>query len=136
MASSITRRQALVAATALAVVPSAASATNRYSVISISNETQVDIGLSWHWADPGWKHMQLAPGANHWWSHKYDHPNENRSPDFELKFDSDGRTGSTYSETKVLRGHAAPEQNFDLGHKYVFRYDGPSKRYIKLMDVG
>ena len=38
MASSITRRQALVAATALAVVPSAASATNRYSVISISNE--------------------------------------------------------------------------------------------------
>ena len=62
MASSITRRQALVAATALAVVPSAASATNRYSVISISNETRVDIGLSWRWSGPGWKRTATRPG--------------------------------------------------------------------------
>jgi hypothetical protein len=80
--------------------------------------------------------MKLAAGANHWWSHKYDRPNENRSPDFVLKFDSDGRAGSEYGDTRVLRGNAAPEQNFDLGHKYVFRYDDPSKRYVKLIDLG
>lgn len=136
MASLITRRQAVVAAAALAVVPTAASATNRFSVISISNETQVNIGLSWRWSGPDWKQMKLAAGASHWWSHKYDRPNENRSPDFVLKFDSDGRSGSEYPDTRVLRGNAAPEQNFDLGHKYAFRYDGPSKRYVKLIDLG
>lgn len=136
MASSITRRQALVAATVLAVVPSAASATNRYSVISISNDTQANIFLEWRWSSPEWKKLTLAAGARHWWSHKYDRPNENRSPDFQLRYDSDSRSGAKYTETETLRGYAAPEQNFDLGRKYAFRYDGPSKRYIKLLSVG
>jgi hypothetical protein len=133
MALSITRRQALVAATALAVVPSAALATNRFSVITITNETDMNIALQWRWSSPEWKQATISPRGRRMWSHKYDKPNENRSPDFQVRFDSDGRSGSRYTESETLRGYAAPEANFDLGRQYVFRYDGPSKRYIKLL---
>jgi glycosyltransferase involved in cell wall biosynthesis len=33
-------------------------------------------------------------------------------------------------------GRATVEQRYDLGHKYVFRYDRGSTRYIELFDLG
>jgi hypothetical protein len=134
MASSITRRQALVAATVLAVVPSAASAATRFSVISVANETQANLVISWRWGNDDWKQTRLGPGARHWFSYKYAQANQNHSPDFHLKFDAD-TSSAKYTEPKKLRGYAAAEENYDLGRKYAFRYDGPSKRYIELYAI-
>jgi hypothetical protein len=136
MASSLTRRQALGSgiATALFLAPGVASAATRFAVVSIVNETQANLVISYRWGDGEWKQTRLGPSARHWWSYKYPNPNENRSPDFHLKFDAD-TSSSKYTEPKKLHGFAAAEENFDLGHKYAFRYDGPSKRYIEIFDI-
>jgi len=135
MASSITRRQALVAATVLAVVPRTASASTRFSVISIVNETRANLVISWRWGDDDWKQSRLGPSARHWFSYKYAQANQNRSPDFHLKFDADTSSAKD-PEPRKLRGYAAPEESYDLGRKYAFRYDSPSKRYIELYAIG
>ena len=60
--------------------------------------------------------------------------NLDHSPQLVVKFDADG-TSAKYLQEYVLKRRAAPEQNYQLGHKYAFRYDGPSRRYIDLVDI-
>jgi hypothetical protein len=134
MASSLTRRHTLVAASALLLVPGTAFAANRFSVISITNETRANLTISWRWASDEWKQTFLGPNARHVWWYEYKQVDQNMSPDFHLRFDAD-TSSSKYTEPKKLHGRAAPEANFDLGHKYAFRYDGPSKRYIEIYEL-
>src|SRR5262249_15400620 len=76
----------------------------------------------------------FRPGARHWFSWKYPRPDYDHSPNFIISFDAD-TTGQRYGEDKTLHGFRAPEENYNLGHKYAFRYDGPSKRYIEIYDM-
>jgi hypothetical protein len=118
MASHVTRRQAMTgtccAAALSFLAPSIAFAAKRFSVVSLVNETQANLTISYRWAQESWKQVRLTPGARELFVWPYSKPD---------------------AEAKKLRGFAAEEQNFDLGHKYSFRYDGPSKRYIELWDI-
>jgi hypothetical protein len=137
LVSSFSRRLACAAVVSLAVgaafAPAAAIAADRFSVISIANETNANINVVYHWGDGQEKTYRFTPGAQHWFSYAYSRPDENRSPDFHIKFDAD-TTNQRYSEFKKLHGYRAPDQSYNLGHKYVFKYDGPAKRFIEMYD--
>jgi len=133
-----TKMLALAAPLALAVTLAGslrAEAADRFAVISIANETNANITVVYRWADnPKNKKRHLfRAGTRTWFSHQYARPDENRSPDFFLAFDADS-TGQTFQEEKRLHGFRAPDQTYELGHKYVFKYDGPSKRFIEIYD--
>jgi hypothetical protein len=139
MASTFTRRQALAGAgmgAALFLAPGVGhAAVTRFAVVSIANETQTSLLLSYRWGDSdNWQQINLRPGARHWWSHRFSRPNENRAPPFYIRFDSD-TTSKRYIEPWKLTGRAAVEERFDLGNKYALRYDGPSRRYVEIFDV-
>jgi hypothetical protein len=124
----------LALAAILSITPKV-EAADRFAVISVQNETNANITIAYRWADDQTKKTHLlAPNAKHWFSYKYPSPDANHSPDFFISFDAD-TTNQNYSEDKKLHGYRAPEQNFDLGHKYGFRYNGPSKRYIEIYDI-
>lgn len=108
-------------------------AADRFAVISIDNATNATVTVTYRWGTQSKKNHTFTPGQRHWFSYKYDSPSSPSSPDFFISFDSDVR-GGKYIEDKRLHGFRAPEENYDLGHKYTFRYDGPSKRYIELYD--
>jgi hypothetical protein len=127
-------RMAYAAALILAgSVPSLAA--DRFAVVSIANETKANITMTYQWGDGRSQSKFLAPGSRSWFSYKYARPDENRSPDFIASFDADARSGASYHEKKRLHGYRAPEENYSLGHKYVFRYNGPSKTYIELYET-
>ena len=137
MASTFTRRQALAGVcmgAALVLAPGVAHAVTRFAVVSIANETQTTLLLSYRWGDSdNWRQINLRPGARHWWAHRFSRPNENRAPYFYIRFDSD-TSSRRYVEPWKLTGRAA-EERFELGNKYALRYDGPSRRYIEIFDV-
>jgi len=123
-----------LAAAALLLIAPTAKAADRFAVISIANETNANITVSYHWGDGQRKTHFFRPGAKHWFSWKYPRPDYDRSPDFFISFDAD-TTSQRYGEDKRLHGYRAPEENYDLGNKYAFRYNGPSKRYIEIYDT-
>lgn len=131
------RRLMCAAAVALAVgaafAPASGVAANRFAVISIANETNANINVVYRWGNGQEKTHRFGPGARHWFSYKYSRPDENRSPDFHIKFDAD-TTNQRYSEFKKLHGYRAPDESYNLGHEYVFKYNGPAKRYIEIYD--
>ena len=129
------RSSTIVLLAGAALAPLGAHAADRFSVISIANETNANITIKYQWGGP-WQSKFLAPGAHEWFSYEYSKPDQDASPDFIASFDANSRAGVAYHEEKKLHGFRAPEQNYDLGHKYVFRYNGPSKTYIELYDVG
>jgi len=125
---------ASLAAAALLSIVTNAKAADRFAVISIANETNANITVSYHWGDGQRKTHFFRPGARHWFSWKYPTPDYDRSPDFFITFDAD-TTSQRYGEDKRLHGNRAPEESYNLGHKYAFRYDGPSKRYIEIFNL-
>jgi hypothetical protein len=118
----------------LAFAPRPALGADRFSVISIANQTNANITIVYRWGNQEKKRHHFAPGARQWFSWEYAKPDQDHSPDFFVTFDAD-TTKQTYQEEKKLHGFRAPEQNYDLGHKYAFEYDGPSKKYIEIFDL-
>lgn len=113
--------------------PASAAAADRFAVTSIHNETQSKITILYKWGTGEWKTKTLMPGTRHWFGFRYKHANDDKSPNLFVKFDADAGSGSYTEEYKLLR-HAASEESYALGYKYVFRYDGPSKKFVELYD--
>ena len=140
MASTFTRRQALAGScmgAVLVLAPGVACATTRFAVVSILNETRASLVLGYRWGDwakDQWRQVNVTPGDKLFWSHKLDALNVNNAPYFYIRFDSD-TSSRRYVEPWKLIGRAAVEENFDLGNKYAFRYDGPSRRYVEIFDI-
>jgi hypothetical protein len=113
-----------------------ALAVNRYGVICLMNETQVTIPYLYKVGSQGsWERRELEPGQTRWFSHQYDKPNENHSPSFSIRFDSDLRSAQKFNITYTLERHAALGQECAYGKKYAFRYDGGNRRYVDLKAV-
>lgn len=130
---SLTLAVPLVLATVLSIAPKA-EAADRFAVISVHNETNANLNVVYRWGGGQKKTHFLGPNAKHWFAYKYPKPDDDHSPDFFISFDAD-TTNQKYSEEKRLHGFRAPEENYDLGHKYAFRYNGPSKRFIEIYDL-
>jgi hypothetical protein len=128
---------ALAAALALTITlcsPPKAEAADRFAMISIANETNANITIVYRWGNGEKKRHSFAPGARQWFSYRYPKPDADQSPDFFISFDAD-TTKQNYKEDQRLHGFRTPEENYDLGHKYAFRYNGPSKKYIEIYDL-
>jgi hypothetical protein len=117
------------------IMPLAASAANRYGVIGLSNETQVTINYQFQVGDGPWQSKSIAPGGKYWFSHEYERANENRSPAFRIRFDSDIRRGRDFTIKYKLERRAAIGQGYQYGKKYAFRYDGGDRRYVDLKSI-
>ncbi len=126
---------AILLLSGLALTPATVLAADRFAVVSIANETNANMTISYRWGDGNWQTASLPRGNHHWFAYPYSRADEDRSPDFIASFDADSRSGIAYHEEKRLHGFRAPEENYDLGHKYAFRYNGPSRRYIELYDL-
>lgn len=119
----------LVVATGVTVV-----AANRFAVVGIENGTHVTIRLQHKWGDGAWRSDVVRPGGRKWFWHEYDRANENRSPRFHVRFDSDLNPGEVFTINYDLKKNAAPAHEWENAHKYVFRYDG-HRKYIDLLDM-
>ena len=122
-------------ALALATIGSTAivMAANRFAVVGVENGTHVTIRMEHKWGDGSWKLDVLPPGGRKWLWHTYDNPNENRSPRFHLRFDSDLQPGKRFDINYDLKKRAAPAHDWEDAHKYVFRFDG-NRNYIDLYE--
>jgi hypothetical protein len=134
-ATRIALRAAALLLAGWVLAPTAALSDDRYAVISIHNETNSDITVVYRWEGMEERTHRFPPGHKHAFTWEYEKANLDHSPDLILKFDSDTTRGGSFEQTKRLHGFRAPDQSFELGHKWAFRYDGPSKRYITLIDL-
>jgi len=109
------------------------TATNRFAVVGVENGTQVTIRLQHKWGDGAWRTDVLQPGQRKWFWQQYDEPNENRSPKFFVRFDSDLNPGEVFNINYALKKNAQPAHEWANAHKYIFKYDG-SRKYIDLLE--
>jgi hypothetical protein len=125
----------LVAGLLFALSPQALAA-NRYGVICLMNETEVTVPYIYRIGNNGsWQEGELRPNAKRWYWHQYDRANEDRSPPFSIKFDSDARAGRRFNIEYNLKRYAAVGQGCEYGKQYVFRYDRGDRRYIDLKSI-
>jgi len=110
-----------------------AEAANRFAVVGIENTTHVTIRLQHKWGDGQWKRDVLPPGGRKWFWWTYAHANDNRSPRFHVRFDSDLHPGKVFTIDYDLKKNAAPAHEWENAHQYVLRYDG-NRNYIDLYD--
>jgi hypothetical protein len=109
-------------------------AANRFAVVGVENATHVTIRMEHKWGGGGsWNRDVLQPGGKKWFWHTYDHANENRSPKFHVRFDSDLNPGKLFNINYDLKKNAAAAHEWDNARKYVFRYDG-NRKYIDLYE--
>jgi hypothetical protein len=107
-------------------------AADRFGVVGIENATHVTVRFQHKWGDRSWNEDVLAPGQRKWFSWQYTHANEDRSPPFHVKFDSDLSPGKFF-EGYHLEAYRAPDHGWDFAHKYIFKYDR-TKNFIDLFD--
>jgi hypothetical protein len=120
----------------LCIVSPQASAANRYGVICLMHETGVTIPYIYKVGRNGtWQAQQLEPSGRRWFSHQYGRSNEDRSPPFYMKFDSDARAGRRFNIEYHLEHYAAIGQGCEYGKQYAFRYDRGDRRYLDLKTI-
>lgn len=110
-----------------------ALAADRYGVIGLTNHTQTTLNFTYREGGQSgtWTSMSIQPGEKRWFSHRYEHANEHRSPTFEIRFDSDLR-GSNFFIRYTLERRAAVGQSYEQGKKYAFEYEPQDRNFIDL----
>ena len=76
----------------------------------------------------------LKPGEKKWFWWTYDFANEDKSPPFHVRFDSDLKPGEVFEIGYHLKKNAAPAPDWKYAHKYIFKYDG-DRKYIDLYEL-
>jgi hypothetical protein len=109
-----------------------AEAADRFGVIGVENATHVTIRLNHRWGNAQWGSDVLTPNEKKWYWWTFSHANEDKTPQFQVRFDSDLSPGTFY-EKYDLQAYQAPAHEWDNAHKYIFRYDG-NKKFIELYD--
>jgi hypothetical protein len=111
--------------------PDGAEASNRFAVVGLENGTHVTIRVQHKWGDGQWKEDVVPPGGRKWFWWTYAHANDNTSPKFHVKFDSDLHPGKIFTINYDLKKNAAPAHEWENARQYVFKYDG-TRDYIDL----
>lgn len=130
-----TRRMLLAIALLGLGAPNAAMAADRFAVVGIENTTKANIRMEHRWGEASWQTDVLAPGKRRLISWEYKKQNANESPKLHVRFDSDVSPGK-YIENYDLNKKACPDKIWECAHKYVFRYDTGTKKFIELYDQG
>jgi len=130
------RVNAVVAIGALAaILPASAHALNRFGVVCVKNKTDVTVFYRHHVGKGEWREDSLRPGWNQAFAHKYDRPDENRSPELDIQFDSDLRTQKRFDVTYKLPRRPAAGDSCAEGAQYQFEYDRGNRGFIDLKKV-
>jgi hypothetical protein len=67
---------------------------NHYGIVTIYNKTGCTIKYSYRIGNGAWYRTSVEPRCIHCYWHKYTFANENRSPLFRIRFDSDMEPGT------------------------------------------
>jgi hypothetical protein len=114
------------------LLPTAAHAVFRYGVACVKNHTEHIVFYQYKEADGTWHGGSLRPGWETSFAHKYSRPNEDRSPELDIKFDSDLTAQRQFTTTYKLPRRAAVGDSCKEGAQYAFQYDGGNRRFIDL----
>jgi hypothetical protein len=106
--------------------------TTRYGVACVKNQTNQSIWFQVQIANGAWEVRQLQPGWETSFSHRYDHQNENRSPDLHIRFDSDLRAQRQFAIQYKLPRRAAVGQSCAEGKPYAFQYEPGNRNFVDL----
>jgi hypothetical protein len=93
---------------------------NRYGIVTIHNKTEDTLNYSYRIGNGAWQQASIKPGHYRSYSHEYAYANENRSPSFHIRFDSDMGPGVAVRQF-TLRRNFAPYVNPEFGRHYDFR---------------
>ena len=124
----------MIAALLLAITGAAvAVAADRFGVIGVENGTKVVIRMQHRWGDGQWTNDVLRPGERKWFWWEFKRANEDKTPRFHVRFDSDLSPG-TFWENYKLQAYQAPDHEWASAHKYTYKYDGNTRKFIELYD--
>jgi hypothetical protein len=116
-----------------------AFAADRFGVVGLTNQTDFTIKFYTKTGSNDWIFGTIAPGARLWYSHTYDFANENRSPVYSVRFDSDlrrsGGVQKNFWIVRPLQHRAAVGQSYDEGKKYAFVYDDGNRQFIDIVPL-
>jgi hypothetical protein len=93
---------------------------NRYGIVTVHNTTPWTIKYSYRIGDGAWRQTSVEPGHRRYYWHKYAFANENRSPWFHIRFDSDMGPGAAWRQYRLERNPAA-WVHADFGRHYDFK---------------
>jgi hypothetical protein len=117
------------------LLPASAQAVNRFGVVCVKNTTDVTIPYRVQENNGEWRVRSLEPGWEQAFVHKYSRPNEDRSPELDIKFDSDLRAQRQFRLTYKLPRRAAAGDSCSEGAQYQFQYDSRNRGFIDLKKV-
>ena len=120
---------------AIFIFPVATQAVNRFGVACVTNKTEVEVFYRYKESDGTWRNASLRPGWQKAFVHTYARPNEDRSPELDIEFDSDLRAQKNFMVKYKLQRHAAPGDACKEGAQYQFQYDGAERSFIDLKKV-
>jgi hypothetical protein len=113
-------------------LPTAAYAVFRYGVACVKNHTDQMVFYQYKEADGTWREGSLRPGWEMTFAHKYSRPNEDRSPELHIKFDSDLNAQRRFTVPYKLPRTAAVGDSCKEGAQYAFQYEKGNRRFIDL----
>jgi hypothetical protein len=108
-----------------------AQAANRYGVVCLHNKTDTPINFTVKTGNGPWELYTLEPDTNLTFWNTYEYQNQNRSPIFEVRFDSDLSEGSYYLQYRLER-RAAEGNSCSEGKQYAFKYEPGNQDFIDL----
>jgi hypothetical protein len=114
------------------ILPASAHALNRFGVVCVKNATDVTIVYRVQENNGEWRVRSLDPGWEQAFVHKYARPNEDRSPELDIQFDSDLRAQRQFSVKYKLPRRAAAGDSCKEGAQYRFEYDRGNRAFIDL----
>ena len=124
-----------IAVLAMAILPTSAHAINRFGVVCVKNKTDVVIAYRYQVGDGEWQERTLQPGWERSFAHKYSKPDENKSPELDIQFDSDLRAQKQFSVKYKLARRPAAGDTCAEGAQYQFEYDRGNRSFIDLKKV-
>jgi hypothetical protein len=109
-----------------------ADAADRFGVVGIENSTQVTVRLQHRWGDGSWDLDVLSPGGRKWFWSEFQVANQDKTPPFHVRFDSDLSPGK-FVEKYNLKMNQAPDHDWNFSHKYILKYDG-NRTFVDLFE--
>lgn len=98
-----------------------AEARNRFALTCISSATGDTIYFAYRWGTKGkWTEVTADPGQWRMLMWNYDRPNENRSPQLQVRYDDDMSDGENFVVTDVDAFAASSEDCEGQGKTYHF----------------
>lgn len=120
---------------ATTILPTSVQAMNRFGVVCVKNKTDIAIVYRYQLGNGDWRVASMQPGWEQSFAHKYSSPNEDKSPELDVQFDTDLRAQRQFNAKYKLPRRAAAGDSCAEGAQYQFEYDRGNRGFIDLKKV-